>query len=272
MGFWYAKKKIGCLERRICLGVLLARRSAPPPTPLQCVPGPHFCSRPRLVAPTPGRGPLIRSSSVAYHPSHAPMPIQKPQAPRSRRRRTFLCAGPGPGDHHQRFTRGWVWQSLAMRFALRRVMPICFAAVPPVPPSVREGYSGRGGGRGPTHVTSTPPPPSVGTQCRQVPSENSKQCIHPEVPTGTLTQPLWQAPSPPPLPTPSDVSPQGWFSVDEREKDLFFGGGGNRPITGPGGWGLAAVLRGGSPTRSPHGGSRTPAWKICGEGGAGGCT
>ena len=36
-------------------------------------------------------------------------------------------------------------------------------------------------------------------QCGQLLPENSNQCGHPEVPTGTLTQPLWQHPPPRPF-------------------------------------------------------------------------
>ena len=38
------------------------------------------------------------------------------------------------------------------------------------------------------------PPAAEDTQCTQFPPENPDQCVHPEVPTGRLTQPLWQPP------------------------------------------------------------------------------
>ena len=41
-----------------------------------------------------------------------------------------------------------------------------------------------------------PPPSVVGKRCRQFPSENPNNCVHPEVPIGTL-------PEPPPPPPPS---------------------------------------------------------------------
>jgi hypothetical protein len=38
------------------------------------------------------------------------------------------------------------------------------------------------------------PSPSVDKPCPQFPPENPNQCVHPEVPTGALTEPLWQPP------------------------------------------------------------------------------